>query len=390
MRADWQILPFEEVISDETGGNIKTQQADFQTEGHYPIIDQGKALIAGYTDDQTRVCKARVPVIVFGDHTRSFKFVDFPFCLGADGTKILRPRIDADTKYLFHYLRQIRIPDAGYDRHFKYLKRADIWLPPLDEQRRIAAILDQADELRRKREQTLALLDDLSRSIFIVTFGDLRKNPHGWETKRLAEVLNAPLRNGVSPSNTGTVPSVVLTLSAITGSAFDCNSVKKALFESGIPHDKRVSRDDLLICRGNGNLRLVGKGYFPSADMSEVAFPDTVIAARVSTDQMIPKFLEWLWNSEATRAQIQRSARTTNGTYKINQTALQSIEVIVPPLHLQEDFASKITSVDKLKWLCVTHLAKLEKLFASLRHRAFRGELASASTCQATELAMAE
>jgi type I restriction enzyme S subunit len=269
------------------------------------------------------------------------------------------------------------------------LRGIEIEIPSLDEQFRIAVILDQVDELRRKREKTLALLDDLSRSIFIATFGDLRKNPHGWETKRLAEVLNFPLRNGVSPSNTGTVPSLVLTLSAITGSAFDCDSVKKALFESVIPHDKRVSRDDLLICRGNGNLRLVGKGYFPSADMSDVAFPDTVIAARVSTDQMIPKFLEWLWNSEATRAQIERSARTTNGTYKINQTALQSIEVIVPPINLQEYVASKITSVENLKWLCVTHLANLEKLFASLRHRAFRGELTPDSTRQATELAIA-
>jgi type I restriction enzyme S subunit len=166
MRGNWRKLTFEEALVDETGGNVRTQQSDFIKEGRYPIIDQGKVLIAGYTDDPNRLCKARLPVIVFGDHTRSFKFVDFPFCLGADGTKILRPRIEAHEKFLFHYLRQIRIPDAGYDRHFKYLKRAEIWLPPLDEQRSIAAILDQAEELRQKRRQALERFSPLQEAVF--------------------------------------------------------------------------------------------------------------------------------------------------------------------------------------------------------------------------------
>jgi type I restriction enzyme S subunit len=180
MRTDWRKLPFEEAMEDKTGGNVKTQQAEFQAEGRYPIIDQGKALIAGYTDDPTRLCKARLPVIVFGDHTRIFKFVDFPFCLGADGTKILCPRIEASEKYIFHYLRQIRIPDAGYDRHFKYLKRTEIWLPPLDQQRLIAAILDQAGEVRRKRQHALERLGSLARACFVEMFGDPIRNSKNW------------------------------------------------------------------------------------------------------------------------------------------------------------------------------------------------------------------
>ena len=83
-------------------------------------MDQGKELVAGYTNDESRLCRAQLPVIVFGDHTRCFKYVDFPFCMGADGVKVLRPKIDADVKYLYHYLRQLRLTAGGYDRHFKY------------------------------------------------------------------------------------------------------------------------------------------------------------------------------------------------------------------------------------------------------------------------------
>jgi len=85
----WESAPFDEIFSDETGGNLKTLQSDFAPHGRYPIVDQGKTLIAGYTDDASRLCNVPAPVIVFGDHTRAVKFVDFPFCLGADGTKVL-------------------------------------------------------------------------------------------------------------------------------------------------------------------------------------------------------------------------------------------------------------------------------------------------------------
>lgn len=130
----WRHEPFDSVIADESGGNLKTPQSEFLPSGRYAIVDQGKALVAGYTGDESRLCRAQLPVIVFGDHTRCFKYVDFPFCMGADGVKVLRPKVDADVKYLYHYLRQLRLTEGGYDRHFKYLKRSSIVLPPLAEQ----------------------------------------------------------------------------------------------------------------------------------------------------------------------------------------------------------------------------------------------------------------
>ena len=151
MRPGWRNEPFDAVIADESGGNVKTPQSEFLPAGRYAVVDQGKELIAGYVNDEARLCRARLPAIVFGDHTRCVKYVDFPFCMGADGVKVLRPKIDADVKYLYHYFRQLRLTEGGYDRHFKYLKRSSVVLPPLPEQRRIAEILDKADALRVKR-----------------------------------------------------------------------------------------------------------------------------------------------------------------------------------------------------------------------------------------------
>jgi type I restriction enzyme, S subunit len=141
------------------------------------------------------------------------------------------------------------------------------------------------------------------------------------------------------------------------------------------PETQTVNENDFLICRGNGNVRLVGKGYFPPSRMSDVAFPDTMIAARVSTDQVQRAFLQYVWNSPAVRSQVEALARTTNGTFKVNQTMLEGISFIVPPLPLQREFARRVRGVEKLKATQRASLAELDALFASLQHRAFRGEL---------------
>src|SRR5450759_2392719 len=125
MNPGWRLAPFDSVMADESGGNLKTPQREFLPVGRYAVVDQGKQLVAGYVNDESRLCRVELPAIVFGDHTRCFKYVDFPFCMGADGTKVLRPRIDADVRYLYHYLRQLRLTEGGYDRHFKYLKRTE-------------------------------------------------------------------------------------------------------------------------------------------------------------------------------------------------------------------------------------------------------------------------
>lgn len=245
----------------------------------------------------------------------------------------------------------------------------ELALPPRDEQRRIAAALDKADELRAKRRQALAHLDTLTQSIFHSMFGDTAA------TATLGELCMDRFRNGVSPSTRGAIKQRVLTLSAITGASFDPTSVKLSTFEKPIPDTNRVLSTLFLICRGNGNRGLVGRGYFPREDLLDVGFPDTVIAAQPNLGVVVPLFLETAWSGQQARSQLEAAAKTTNGTFKINQSSLAGIKIPVPPLELQQTFATRVAAIERLKEAHRKHLTELDALFAALQYRAFRGEL---------------
>jgi type I restriction enzyme S subunit len=169
-------VPFEAALLDITGGNRKLLSSEYQNAGAIPVIDQGQAMIAGFTDDLSAICCREGPVILFGDHTRTFKYVDFDFVLGADGVKVLKPLPGFDPRFLFHFLSTVRLPkDLGYSRHFKFLKECSVPKIDLPEQQRIAAILDKADSVRRKRQEAIRLADDFLRAVFIDMFGGRSK-----------------------------------------------------------------------------------------------------------------------------------------------------------------------------------------------------------------------
>lgn len=144
---------------------VKLQTKDYRTEGAYPIVDQGQDLIAGWTDNPDAVIAAPLPVIVFGDHTRVFKFVDFPFVRGADGTQLLRPKAGIDPLYFYYACRAIDLPSRGYNRHFTTLKEKSIQIPPtIEEQVQIAHVLRDVDEeltLLRKKADVLMKLSSV-------------------------------------------------------------------------------------------------------------------------------------------------------------------------------------------------------------------------------------
>jgi type I restriction enzyme S subunit len=294
--------------------------------------------------------------------------------------KVIRPTDKIDASYLGHYFRTAEYRSkvssmAGganiNNLRNEHLDGLKIRLPALREQRRIAAILDKADEVRAKRRQALAQLEGLAESIFENMFGDLGN----WNAVSLHELCHGDLRNGVSPSTRGTVTQQVLTLSAVTGTAFEAGAVKSGLFDRPTPVAQRVSSTSLLICRGNGNINLVGRGHFPPVDNEGVVFPDTVIAAKPSLARVTRGYLGHLWNTPFIRRQISSRARTTNGTYKVNQAALGQVQIPEPPMPMQQDFSEKLESVDRLRKNYRAQAAQIDALFACLQHRAFRGQL---------------
>lgn len=242
-------------------------------------------------------------------------------------------------------------------------------LPKLDDQRRIAAILDHADVLRAKRSQVLAHLDTLAQSIFHDMFGAAEI------PKVRAGDLMPDMRNGLSPATAGRHKATVLTLSAVTRGAFDPSANKVGHFATDPSEDKRVSALDFLMCRGNGNKEMVGVGAYSDCDRPDLVFPDTVIAGRVDPEVILLPFLNAAWKQRDVRRQIESGARTTNGTYKVNQKSLASVTLPLPARGLQEQFGRRVAQIDALRTVVKRAINGDNELFASLQSRAFRGDL---------------
>lgn len=346
-----QRVPFLDVFKDASGGNIKTPQKEFLVSGDIPVVDQGQDFIAGFVNDRSRVCHAKPPVIVFGDHTRAIKYIDFEFAMGADGTKVLAPKIESDTKYLYYALKAIEIPAAGYSRHYKFLKETEIPLPPLAEQKRIAKILDAADALRAKRRESIEQRDKLLQSTFLDMFGDPITNPYNFRRETLETAFkfatgkldsNAAIEGGKYPFFTCARETF-----AIDDFAFDC----EALLLAG-----NNANADYSVKHHKGKFNAYQRTYVITLDESALTYE----YARFALEYML--------------ADLKRFSKGTNTKY-LTMSILNRMPILVPKLDLQLKFATIVESIEQQRAILHAQLAELDNLFASLQSRAFRGDL---------------
>ena len=267
---------------------------------------------------------------------------------------VLRPKADVVDPMFFPFFIssdifldeaiRVSVGSLSPTANWKDLRTLEFDLPSPGKQRELAGILSEAESLKGHYRKLLTTCDDVVKSQFVEMF-EGKEYPSS-----CLSTLVSSMRNGLSPSKSGSHRSKVLTLSAITQGRFDSSAWKDGFFTEEPPADKRVSNEDFYVCRGNGNKHLVGTGEYSNVPMKDMVFPDTMIAARIKQEQIILPYLRCAWNQPSTRKQIEASAKTTNGTFKINQTALGNIKLLVPPLELQQEFADFATSVDKSKF----------------------------------------
>lgn len=143
MKAGWLSKPFEDCIEKVTY-TTKIQRKDFLVEGKFPIVSQEDLFINGYWNDADDVFSVSTPIVVFGDHTKVLKYVDFDFVLGADGVKLLPPKEFLLPKFFYYQLQSVNLDSLGYAQHYKLLRELEFRYPAISEQQRIVILLDEA------------------------------------------------------------------------------------------------------------------------------------------------------------------------------------------------------------------------------------------------------
>ena len=350
---------FSDLYYDDTKNAKKLKSSEYKNVGKYIIVDQGKSLIAGYTDDEDGLY-ADVPAIIFGDHTRNIKYIDSPFFLGADGTKVLKsPLKNVNYKYLYYLLKNASIPDTGYNRHFKWLKELIFKCHSQEQQNRIVTILDKLDLTITKYREELSLLDELVKARFVEMFGDPISNSKDLPIKKMNDIApicqyKGPFEDDVWLLNLDMVESQsgriikhnIVHMDEIGGSVctFDENNI---LYSKLRPYLNKVVIPD-------------GKGYATSELVP--LLPNNKVINRT--------YLAYLLRSNEFVEMIKEKVAGAKMP-RVSMNDFREFNVPVPPLELQNQFASFVEQIDKSRSHIQKSLEASQELFDSLMQEYF-------------------
>jgi type I restriction enzyme S subunit len=245
-------------------------------------------------------------------------------------------------------------------------------LPSLNEQKRIAEVLDQAEILRIKRQTAIKKLNSFVRADFFELFGDPSKKPGRWPWKTVGDLLlSATYGTSEKAAEVGEFP--VLRMGNITTAGeLDLSSLKYMDVSEKERARYLVEEGDILFNRTNSP-DLVGKTAL-FRELRKMAYAGYLIRLRVNVEND-PEYVAAFLNSSYVKKTLRSMCKSIVGMANINAKELQSIKIPQPPLELQREFARHVGQIEKLKAVHRRHLSKLDVLFASLQHRAFRGEL---------------
>lgn len=286
----------------------------------------------------------------------------------------------ADAKFLWFQLNdEARWPRSGSAQPF--IKPSDVkahyvYLPPLLEQRRIAAILDQADALRVKRRAALARLDEMARAIFVEMFGDPASNPKGWTAAELGEVIVDGPQNGLyKPSSEyGRGTRILRIDSFYDGHVTSLNDLKRVQVSEAEGKIYSLKPDDIVINRVN-SMEYLGKSALIPALNEPTLFESNMMRLAVDRARVEPGYVIQLLQMPFVKDQIRAAAKRAVNQASINQKDVAGFRLVCPDLDLQRLYVERIGKIDALKAQQQASSHHLDALFTSLQHRAFRGEL---------------
>jgi len=355
---------------------------DISEQGKIPVIDQGQRFIAGFCDEIDRLIDFDLPMVIFGDHTRCFKFVDFPFVLGADGTKVLKPNESLfDPKFYYFAMLVLDIPSRGYNRHFKYLKEHSIPQPPMDEQKKIEYVLSTVQRAIEQQERIIATTTELKKALMHKLFteglrGEPQKQteigllPESWEVVELGEFFQ--IKHGYAFDGKFFEPSgdfILMTPGHFhEEGGFRDQGEKTKYFTGEIPYDYVLAKDDLVVAMTEQKSGLLGSAAFvPEADRY-LHNQRLGLIVDLDTTRLSKGFLFNVFNLPHLRVEV---AKTSTGS-KVKHTSptkLRAVKVGIPPtLEEQEEVATALTTTEQKIGVAMNKKIQLQDLFRTLLH----------------------
>lgn len=358
----WQSKDFEKCLTKVIYTN-KIQQFDFKKSGKYPIISQNAEFISGYWDNESDVFKLNKPVVIFGDHTRCLKYVDFDFVLGADGVKILQTNEDILPKYLYYYLQYIPIDNLGYSRHYKLLKEKVVRYPSLDQQKKIVRILDKADEIRTKKRLANAKLDEFLKSTFISMFGTPYKNEKIFKECCFGDICTVRQGLQIPISERKSEPKenrkLYITIQYLNG--------KKNAEYIENPKDNVVCKEEDVLMTRTGNTGMVISGV-------NGVFHNNFFLIDFNRNILDKQFVLYYLKNPKVYLEILKKAGSST-IPDLNHSDFYKIKLFLPPIEEQNKFAQIVEKVEKQKQKNEQVIEQMNNLFNSLSQKAVKGEL---------------
>ena len=336
MKEGWEYRIFESCLV-KAPKQVQVKSKDYKKEGIFPIVSQEAELISGYWDDETIVYKHKEPVVIFGDHTKNIKYVDFDFIVGADGTHILSTKKDISPKFFYYVLKSIKLRELGYARHYRLLKEKYIPVPPLSEQQSIVDYLDSAfakiDAMKANAEKAL----NEAKALFQASLKEMLEQKEGWEEKTLGDVcaITSLLVNPVEEQYKKLLHVGGANIISESGEFVDL----KTADEEGLISGKFVfSNEDVLYNKIRPYLKKVARPDFSglcSADMYPLRHNQSITRDYLYYVLVTKDFTDYA---------ILNSSRA--GMPKVNRQAVFAYNFFLPSLSEQQTI---VTTLDTLK-----------------------------------------
>ncbi len=363
MRQRWAYKNFEDCLVKAAKAK-QVQTSEYNSGSKYPIISQEDKMVSGYCDDDSLLYHIDNPVVIFGDHTRVLKYVDFDFVVGADGVKILIPKEFLKAKFLLYYLRWYQVPSLGYSRHYKLLKEIVLPVPPVAEQERIVAELDLLQGIIEKKKEQLKAYDQLAQSIFYTMFGDIFTNNKSWDIEPLGNFCEIKGRigfRGYTKNDFVSCPdegAISLSPTNIVNGSMDYSKCSYVTWE------KYFESPEIMIQNGDILLVKTGSSYGKCSLVRHLPHKATINPQFVVIKdiQLNNVYLTFVLSSDYAKYQYDRFVLGT-AIPTFSQKSLAGLGIPVPPLSLQQEFAEKVEAIERQKALVQQSIDETQTMF---------------------------